>query len=189
MKSITKILLALTVLFSACGLNKKASKPEEAQKGTKTFHDFSAETIDGKKLEFASLKGKKVLIVNTASKCGFTYQYEGLQKLHKAHGDKLVILGFPSNNFGAQEPGSNTEIAEFCQKNYGVDFQMFAKIDVKGDNAHPLFKWLSDKNQNGWNNEGPSWNFTKFLVNEKGELVKVYGSKIKPMSDEILQAI
>jgi glutathione peroxidase len=130
-----------------------------------------------------------VLLVNVASKCGFTPQYAELQQLHEQYGDKLVILGFPANNFKGQEPGSNEEIAEFCQKNYGVKFQMFEKISVVGEDQHPLYQWLSKKELNGWNDEAPKWNFTKYLVNEKGELVKVFESKVKPTSEEVVAAI
>ncbi|MCU0437210.1 MAG: glutathione peroxidase [Raineya sp.] len=155
----------------------------------KSFYDFKMEAIDGKTIDFSQYKGKKVLLVNVASKCGYTPQYEQLQALHEKYGNKVTILGFPANNFGSQEPGTNEEIATFCKKNYGVTFQMFQKISVKGSDMHPLYKWLSDKSQNGWNDQAPSWNFCKYLVNEKGELVKFYGSGVDPIGDEMLKAI
>lgn len=153
---------------------------------TSSIYDFKVEAIDGTTIDFSEYKGKKLLIVNTASKCGYTPQYEDLQMLHEKYGDKLVILGFPSNNFMRQEPGSNLEIAEFCTKNYGVTFQMFAKLEVKGKDQHPLYKWLSSKDLNGWNDNAPSWNFCKYLVDENGKLVKFYKSGVKPMDQEII---
>ncbi|MEM9982745.1 MAG: glutathione peroxidase [Bacteroidota bacterium] len=155
----------------------------------KSFYDFTLTAIDGEKIDFSQYKGKKVLLVNVASKCGYTPQYEDLQRLHKEHGKEVVVLGFPANNFGSQEPGSNGEIAEFCQKNYGVSFQMFEKISVKGSDMHPLYQWLSTKSENGWNDQAPSWNFCKYLVNEEGELVKFYASGVNPMDEEVLNAI
>jgi glutathione peroxidase len=123
--------------------------------------------------------------VNTASKCGYTPQYAELEKLHKAYANKLVIVGFPANNFGGQEPGSNAEINDFCQKNYGVSFTMAEKVSVKGEDIHPLFKWLTSKADNGVMDAEIKWNFTKFLLDEKGTLVAVYPSKVSPMSEEI----
>ncbi|MFP4091281.1 MAG: glutathione peroxidase [Cyclobacteriaceae bacterium] len=154
-----------------------------------SFHDFSLRNIEGKEINFSEFKGKKVLLVNVASRCGYTPQYEGLQELHEKYGDKVVVLGFPANNFGSQEPGSNQEIAAFCDKNYGVTFPMFEKISVKGIDKHPLYRWLSDSQLNGWNNQEPSWNFCKYLVDEQGKLLKFYPSSVKPMSDEIIKAI
>ncbi len=153
---------------------------------TKTFYDFKLRSIEGKEIDFSAYKGKKVMIINTASACGFTPQYDDLQKLHKTHGNKLALLGFPANNFGGQEPGTNDEIGAFCRKNFGVTFQLFEKVDVK---ENELFKWLSDKDQNGWNTDAPNWNFCKYLINENGELVKFYSSSINPMSEEILKML
>ena len=127
------------------------------------------------------------MIVNTASKCGLTPQYEGLEALYKKYGGKLVIIGFPANNFGNQEPGGKEEIAEFCKKNYGVSFPMADKVSVKGDDISPLFKWLVDEAAKKGITDPISWNFTKFLVDEKGELVTVFSPKTKPMSDEVLK--
>ena len=192
MRKIT-IYLILTLLITqiSCGLKKVSSPPTERamteQEGS--IYDFKMTTIDGQEKSLADFKGKKLLIVNTASECGFTPQYEGLQQLHEKYGEQVVILGFPANNFGGQEPGTDTEIKSFCKLNYGVTFQMFSKISVKGDDMHPLYQWLSDKSKNGWNEDAPSWNFCKYLVNEDGQLVKFYGSKIEPMSDEIVKEI
>ena len=125
----------------------------------------------------------------TASKCGFTKQYADWEAFFEKHGDKVVVLGFPANNFGGQEPGTNEEIAEFCQKNYGVSFPMFEKIEVVGENQHPLYKWLSTKSLNGWNDKAPTWNFCKYVVDEKGNLTHFFASKIKPDDKEFLEAV
>ena len=157
---------------------------------TTSFYDFKLKSLDGsEEIELSKYKGKKVLLVNVASKCGFTPQYEQLQGLHKEYGNKVVVLGFPANNFGSQEPGTHEEIATFCQKNYGVTFQMFEKISVTGNDQHPLYQWLSDKSQNGWNDQAPTWNFCKYLIDENGALLKYYGSAVDPVGDEILKAI
>ncbi len=144
------------------------------------FHDFTMNAIDGSPVDLSSYAGKKVLIVNVASKCGYTPQYADLQELHEQYGDKITILGFPANNFGGQEPGSNLEIASFCEKNYGVSFQMFEKISVKGKDRHPLYTWLAE--QSG---EEPSWNFCKYLVNEKGEVEAFFPSAVNPLDEKI----
>ncbi len=156
---------------------------------TSGFYDFKVEAIDGTVVDFSQFRGKKLLIVNTASKCGYTRQYEDLQKLHEQYGDKLVVLGFPSNNFMGQEPGTNEEIASFCKVNFGVSFQMFAKMDVKGKNQHPLYQWLSSKESNGWNDKASSWNFCKYLIDEDGKLVQFYRSGTNPMDSKILDFV
>ncbi len=153
------------------------------------FYNFKMIDIEGKEVDFSSFKGKKLLIVNVASKCGYTKQYAQLQELHENFGDKVVVLGFPANNFGGQEPGSNEEIKAFCDAEFGVTFSMFQKISVKGFDKHPLYRWLSDASQNGWNNEEPSWNFCKYFINEKGELLKFFPSSVTPLDEEILKLI
>ena len=154
---------------------------------TKTLYDFKANTIDGKEFDFSSLKGKKVLIVNTASKCGYTPQYEQLEELYKKYGgDGFEIIGFPANNFMGQEPGSNDEIAEFCKKNYGVTFTMMEKISVKGSDQHPIYTWLTEEEQNGVSNNKVKWNFQKFLIDENGNLVKSLAPGTSPTDDEVL---
>jgi len=188
-KSIIPI-LALVVLFS-CGSKNTASQTETVEEktvveNTPSIYDFKMKSINGEEIDFAKYKGKKILIVNTASKCGNTPQYEGLQKLHEEYKDKLHILGFPANNFKAQEPGTDEEIAEFCKLNYGVTFQMFSKISVKGDDKHPLYQWLTDADLNGWNSEEPNWNFSKYLVSEDGKLVKYFNAKTKPYDEQII---
>ena len=150
-----------------------------------TIYDFKVPSLEGSTIDFSKFKGKKVLIVNTASECGYTPQYADLQKLHEAYKSKLVIVGFPANNFGGQEPGSNTEIKEFCKKNYGVTFLMAEKVSVKGADIHPLFKWLTNKSENGVMDAEIKWNFTKFLLDEKGKLIGVFPSKVNPNSEEI----
>ncbi len=151
----------------------------------KTIYDFRVPSIDGKIIDFAQFKGKKILIVNTASECGYTPQYEGLQKLYDTYKDKLVIVGFPANNFGGQEPGTNNEIQNFCKKNYGVTFPMAAKVSVKGDDIDPLFQWLTHKDENGVMDATINWNFNKFLIDENGKIVQHFSSKVEPMSEEI----
>ncbi|MBX2967466.1 MAG: glutathione peroxidase [Cyclobacteriaceae bacterium] len=148
-----------------------------------SVYDFKMNSLDGEAIDFATYKGKTLLIVNVASKCGYTPQYADLQKLNEQFGDKVVILGFPANNFGAQEPGTNMEIAEFCQKNYGVEFQMFEKISVKGDDQHPLYAFL--KEQTG---QEPTWNFCKYLVKPDGT-VKFFASKVNPLAKEIIDEL
>ncbi len=151
----------------------------------KSIYDFKVEALDGQTIDFSKFKGKKILIVNTASKCGYTTQYEGLEALYKKYQDKLVIVGFPANNFGGQEPGTNTEIGEFCKKNYGVTFPMAAKVSVKGDDKAPIFKWLTSKSENGVLDAEIGWNFGKFLLDENGHLLSYFPSKVTPMSEEI----
>ncbi|HUC80550.1 MAG TPA: glutathione peroxidase [Flavisolibacter sp.] len=151
-----------------------------------SIYDFKVAGLDGKEIDFARFKGKKVLVVNTASECGYTPQYAELQKLHDKYKGKLVIVGFPANNFGGQEPGSNEEISSFCQKNYGVTFPMAAKVSVTGEDAAPLFKYLTaEAKKNGTPDPVVKWNFTKFLIDENGKLVKVFPSKVSPLSEEI----
>jgi glutathione peroxidase len=151
-----------------------------------TVYDFKVAALDGGTIDLSAYKGKKLLIVNTASKCGFTPQYADLQKLYEKYKDKLVIVGFPANDFGGQEPGTNTEIKEFCQKNYGVTFPLAAKSDVVGENTSPLFKYLTEEAiKLGTPAPVIKWNFTKFLIDENGKLIGVYNSKVTPMSDEI----
>jgi glutathione peroxidase len=158
--------------------------------GSKSLYDFKAKSLVGDKvIDFKKYKGKKVVILNVASKCGYTPQYADWQAFHEKYGKKIVVLGFPANNFGGQEPGSEEDIATFCQKNYGVTFQMFDKIDVVGENQDPLYKWLSDKSLNGVNDKAPSWNFCKYVVNEKGQLTNFFPSKVKPTDEEFLKAV
>jgi glutathione peroxidase len=162
-------LLSLTLIMAVLSIN--------------SIYDFKINSIDGKTVDFAAYKGKNLLIVNVASKCGYTPQYGDLEKLHELYGNKVTILGFPANNFGGQEPGSNLQIAEFCQKNYGVSFQMFEKVSVKGDDQHALYKWLKEKT-----GQEPSWNFCKYLVKADGT-VTFFPSKVSPLDPQIVDAI
>lgn len=151
----------------------------------KNIYNFKVAAIDGGVIDFSSFKGKKILIVNTASQCGYTPQYKDLEQLHQAYKQHLVIIGFPANNFGQQEPGNNDEIKSFCTKNYGVSFLMAAKISVAGEDMAPIYQWLTQKEKNGVMDAVVTWNFNKFLLNEQGELVKKFDSGINPMSHEI----
>lgn len=150
-----------------------------------SIYDFKVSSLEGATIDFSKFKGKKILIVNTASKCGYTPQYAELEKLHQQYKDKLVIIGFPANNFRGQEPGSNEEIQEFCKRNYGVSFLMSEKVSVKGEDIHPLFKHLVAQAEAKGIKDPIKWNFTKFLVDEKGNLIDVFPSKTVPTSSEI----
>lgn|SRR5690625_3804426 len=156
--------------------------------GVNSVYDFSFTTIDGKEIKLSEFKGKNILIVNTASECGFTPQYEALQKLHERYTDKLVIIGFPANNFGGQEPGSNDEIAEFCEVNYGVSFLLSEKVDVKGEHTDPLFKYLTEAPNPDFTGD-IEWNFEKFLINKEGKLIHRFRSKVNPLDSKIIDAL
>jgi len=156
----------------------------------KTFHDFSAKAISGETIDFLAFKGKKVLVVNTASKCGLTPQYRELEALYNEFGDKdFVIVGFPANNFLSQEPGTDVEIQEFCEVNYGVTFQMMSKISVKGKNMHPIYQWLTIRDLNGVEDSKVAWNFQKYMIDEEGKLVGHLRPKESPKSDTIVNWI
>jgi len=157
--------------------------------GPKTLHDFSVKDIDGKPLSLAKYKGKKVLVVNLASQCGYTPQYADLEKLALKYKDKLVVVGFPANDFGGQEPGTNQEIKTFCTSKYAVTFPMMEKISVVGTGAAPLYKWLSNKTENGVQDGAPTWNFTKYLVDENGKLMARFPSGTKPTSEDITKLL
>lgn len=158
--------------------------------GQKSFHEFTVKDIEGNSFDLSSLKGKKVLVVNTASKCGLTPQYEQLQSIFETYGgEEFTVIGFPANNFANQEPKSNEEIVEFCQKNYGVTFPMMSKISVKGDDIHPLYQWLTQKSKNGKLDSTVGWNFQKYLVDEDGNLVDMVEPKVKPDDEKIVNWI
>ena len=155
-----------------------------------TVHQFTMETLEGDQFDFSSLKGKKIMVVNTASKCGLTPQYKDLQVLYEQYGsEKFVIVGFPANNFMNQEPGSNEEIAVFCERNYGVSFPMMAKIDVKGNDIHPIYSFLTQKEKNGVMDSKVTWNFQKYLINEDGVLEKVISPRTSPVDEEVIDWI
>lgn len=191
-----KILFLFAIITIACTSSIQKEKTDNSQITSldqlimeKSIYDFKMKDINGELVDFSKFKGQKLLLVNVASKCGYTPQYADLQKLHEAHGDKVTIIGFPANNFGGQEPGTNEEIKQFCSSNYGVTFKMMDKVSVKGADKDPLYRWLSDKDMNGWNDKEPSWNFCKYFINENGELVKFFPSSVKPMDEEIIKLI
>jgi len=174
----------MLVLF--CFIQCHAQKKEDM----KTIYDYKVEDINGEEFDFADLKGKKILIVNTASKCGFTPQFEGLEKLYQKYKDQnFIIVGFPSNDFGQQDPGTNEEIAEFCRINYGVSFPMMSKISVKGENMAPIYQFLTQKELNGKKNSSVKWNFQKYLINEDGTLHDYFYSITNPESKKITKWI
>jgi len=173
---------------------KLTGKNSTALSGTKeppvSFYTQQAVLNNGNTLDFNSLKGKKVLLVNTASQCGYTGQYDDLQKLSEQYKDKLLVLGFPANDFKEQEKGSDEEIAEFCKINFGVTFPLIQKSSVKkSPQQHPVFQWLTDAAKNGWNNKPPTWNFSKYLVDENGTLIHYFDPSVAPLSDEIIKAV
>ena len=184
-----KAIIIIYVLFVPFFLGDRDTGREQKAGQTENFYSLSFKTIHGEEFPFEQLRGKKVLLVNTASKCGFTPQFGELEALYREYAPGLVILGFPSNDFMNQDPGSNEEILEFCEINYGVTFQMMEKSYVKGKEQNPVFRWLSDKKLNGWNNKSPGWNFTKYLVDEQGELIGYWPSKVKPNDPQILELL
>lgn len=180
----------LAYLGACLGTDKNLSAPAGVElENMESIYEIPLTTLDGKQTDLSSYKGKMMLIVNTASECGYTPQYEDLQTFYENYSDEIVVLGFPANNFGGQEPGTDEQIASFCQKNYGVEFPMFAKADVVGDDPQPLYKWLTEKNRNGWNEQAPSWNFCKYLVDEDGKLIKFYGPGVNPFDESILNEV
>ena len=191
------------IAILACGLMLLVSCQNQAQNKTATtktattskmakqsIYDFKVKDLYGEEFDFSSLKGKKVLIVNTASECGLTPQYKELEALYKEYrDDNFVIVGFPANNFGGQEPGTNEQIAAFCEKNYGVTFPMMDKISVKGDDMDPVYQFLTQKSKNGVEDSEVEWNFQKYLINEQGQLVKVISPRTLPTDAEIVNWI
>lgn len=169
-----KVIFNLICLFMSAGIMSQTS-----------IHEFKFKTIDGVERSFEEFKGKKILVVNTASECGFTPQYQELQELHEGYGEDIIIIGFPANNFGGQEPGENKEIAAFCQKNYGVTFVMAEKLSVRGEDIDPLFKWLNEQENESFTGD-IEWNFEKFMIDETGKVVARFRSGVKPMSKEII---
>lgn len=170
MKIIATLLLVATAILS----------------NAQSIHNFKVKGIDGKQIDFAAFKGKKILVVNTASQCGYTPQYKSLEKVYEQYKGKLVIIGFPCNQFGGQEPGTNAEIISFCEKNYGVTFPLADKVDVGGNNTAPIYQWLTQKSKNGVLDATITWNFNKFLLDENGKMIAYFPSKVTPDSEEIL---
>jgi glutathione peroxidase len=171
--------MGLVAFFSSKLLS---AKKQESVGGS--IYDFKMRSLEGEEIDFSQYRGKYMLIVNTASKCGYTPQYAELEKLHEQYGDRLAVLGFPSNNFLWQEPGSNADIAAFCERNYGVKFQMFEKVSVKGRDQHPLFNWLE-----GESGHAPSWNFCKYLIDREGHVTGFFSSKVTPLDPQIVSKI
>ena len=178
------MLKLFTILLYVISINSSEyTAPKES------LYDIKITGIDGKTIDLHQYKGKKILFVNVASKCGFTYQYEGLQELYTTYKDKLIVIGVPCNQFRGQEPGTESEIKTFCRLNYGVDFPLTSKIEVKGKNQHKLYQWLTMKVKNGKKNSSVKWNFQKYLIDEKGELIDVFYSLTRPMSKKITKLI
>lgn len=187
-KLITMKKIAILVLIMLFGFSFNFKKKDNGPKPT--IYNFKVKTIDGQDFDFSSLKGKKVLIVNTASECGLTPQYKQLQEVYDKYKNKnFTIIGFPANNFGSQEPGSNTEIKAFCEKNYGVTFQMMEKVSVKGDDMCEIYKWLTQKEKNGVLNSSVKWNFQKYMIDEEGHLIDSVSPTRKPNCDKIVNWI
>ncbi|MFZ4769140.1 MAG: glutathione peroxidase [Ferruginibacter sp.] len=186
---------SLALLLLGCVAQPKQGNSQAVEASTidlsvsNKIYDFKVESLDKGTINFADFKGKKILIVNTASECGYTPQYKELQALYEKFKGKVVIVGFPANNFGGQEPGTALEIKTFCEKNYGVTFPMAAKISVKGDDMAPIYKWLTSKAANGVLDAEIGWNFNKFLIDENGVMIDHFPSKVKPMSEEILSKL
>jgi glutathione peroxidase len=172
------------------GSNSKVFNNDSLAAPPQSLYDLSVVLNNGDSLSLSSLKGKKILFVNTASNCGYTDQYDDLQKLYEGNKDKLVIIGFPANDFKEQEKGTDEDIEKFCRLNYGVSFPLAKKTSVvPGENQHPVYQWLTDKNKNGWTNKKPSWNFSKYLVNEQGVLVNYFDPSVSPTGKEVTDAI
>ncbi|MBX2889759.1 MAG: glutathione peroxidase [Saprospiraceae bacterium] len=187
------LLLLGTAAFTYHTINSKTlSRPMDthtAAADSSTFFSLTANSIDGETVSFEQYRGKKIIVLNTASACGYTPQYADWEKFYAENEDQVVVLGFPCNDFGGQEPGSEEDIKSFCQKNYGVTFPMFEKVAVKGADKSPVYQWLTDPAKNGWNSQEPSWNFCKYVLDENGTLTHFFASKIKPSSEEFLKAM
>lgn len=153
------------------------------------FYSINFKNILGEEKSFKEFSGKKILIVNVASYCGYTRQYKDLQKLQDSYGDKLQVIAFPCNDFGSQEPGNNSQIAQFCESNYSIKFPVMSKINIRKKPIHPVYKWLTNSDLNGWNDSKPKWNFYKYLIDEDGNLIKSFGSNTSPLSSEIIQSL
>jgi glutathione peroxidase len=187
LKSFYPTLTKITHFF---GVKNRVIESDKLISPQSSIYDIPIELINGDKINLAQWKGKKIVIANTASDCGYTAQYEELQSLYSKEAGDLIIIGFPANDFKKQEKGSNEEIAAFCKKNYGVEFPIAMKtVVIKGKEQHPLFQWLSDPTKNGWNKEAPSWNFSKYLIDEEGRLVGYYDPGVSPLGTEITNAI
>ena len=172
-------IIVSAILVSCAQAQTQTELPE-------SIYDFNITTLEGQQIDLSEYKGKKMLLVNTASKCGYTPQYKDLEALYQKYRDQLVIIGFPANNFRNQEPGTNEEISEFCEPNYGVSFPMSEKVSVKGKDQEPIYQWLTSKKYNGLKDSEVKWNFQKYLIDENGRLLEVFKSSVKPLSDKIV---
>ena len=182
----TLLFIAFAIVGSSCSFTKGKKVQATDSKSMKSIHSYSIKTLDGSSdINLSIFKGKKIMIVNTASKCGFTSQYKQLQEMAETYKDKLVIIGCPCNQFGGQEPGNSAEIAGFCKKNYGVTFPLTEKLYVKGSDQHPLYQWLTSKNSNGAIDSEVSWNFCKYIMDEEGKLLGFFPSMVKPNDSQI----
>ena len=187
LKSVYPALTSITRFF---GVNSRVVLPEEKNAPVVSLYEIPFETIAGEQTSLAAYKGKKIVVVNTASDCGYTGQYEELQTLYAQAKGEIMIVGFPANDFKAQEKGSNEQIASFCKKNYGVEFPIATKASVvKGSNQHPVFAWLSDPAKNGWNKEAPAWNFSKYIIDEEGKLIGYFDPGVSPLGKDFLKAL
>lgn len=175
----------LLTLNASCQNNKQMEKTTAVPAQAASIHSFSVKGLDGGTIHLSDYKGKKILIVNTASECGYTSQYKKLQELHEQYGNKIVVLGFPCNDFGGQEPGSEAEIRSFCTREFKVSFPMAAKVHIKGENADPIYQWLTKKELNGVMDAKVGWNFNKFLLDENGFLLEHFGSGVSPLNEDI----
>ena len=187
MKRMYKLIFVLSwgiFFFTSCGVSKEGVKENDSMESA-SIYDIKINSIDGEMLDLSIYKGRKILFVNVASECGFTPQYEGLQELYEKYQESLVIIGAPCNQFGGQESGTHDEIIKFCKLNYGVTFPLTEKIKVKGKEQHELYKWLTVKEENGVEDSEVKWNFHKYLIDENGQLIKSFGSRVKPLSEEI----
>jgi glutathione peroxidase len=193
MKHLITLFMIIPFFWSCHNQAQKKTNNESSSNQTmskQTIYQFQVEDLEGNTFDFSILKGKKILVVNTASECGLTPQYEQLQAIYEKYKDKnFVIIGFPANNFGSQEPGTNQQIATFCQKNFGVSFPMMSKISVKGNDMHAVYQFLTQKAKNGLEDSEVQWNFQKYLINEKGELEKVISPRTLPTDAEIVNWI
>jgi glutathione peroxidase len=184
LKTAYPLLIATQKLFGKTGIRKNANNVKAAT----SFYDLTSVTVNGEKIMFDNFRGKKVLIVNTASDCGYTQQYYELQELFKRFKEKLIVLAFPSNDFKEQEKGTDEEIEQFCKINFGVDFPIIKKSTVvKGEKQNAVFEWLSNERKNGWNNKAPEWNFSKYLINEEGMLTAYYSPAVSPLSKDVIE--
>ena len=184
------LIVSALALMACFNPNEMTTRPENTPATpTGSFFQFTVNSLDGQPVALEQFKGKKIIVLNTASECGFTPQYADWEKFYEANKDSVVVLGFPCNDFGSQEPGSAGQIKSFCEKNYGVTFPMFEKVSVKGTGKSPVYQWLTDPAQNGWNTQEPTWNFCKYVLDENGTLTHFFASNVKPGSEEFLKAM